>query len=61
VQEALAAYRAEDPDGAWPPAYSRDGAAALKAREFDLPALRRRGPGLERIDQLTVEVLLGVR
>jgi len=61
VQAALAAYRVDDPDGEWPPVYSRDGAARLKAREFDLPALRRRGPGLERIDQLTVEVLLGVR
>src|SRR5690606_19067368 len=58
---ALAAYRVDDPDGEWPPVYSRDGAARLKAREFDLPALRRRGPGLERIDQLTVEVLLGAR
>ncbi len=28
---------------------------------LDLPALRKRGPGLERIDQLTVELLLGVR
>ena len=56
-----AAYRVQDPDGGWPLRYSAEGAAALKARDFDLPALRRRGPGLERIDQLTVEILLGVR
>ncbi len=41
--------------------YTRDKAAALKAHPFDLEALRRRGPGLERLDQLTVELLLGVR
>ena len=61
IQAALAAYRVDDPDGEWPPRYSQDGAAALKAREFDLPSLRRRGPGLELLDQLTVELLLGVR
>jgi xylose isomerase len=61
VKAALAAYRVDDPEGEWPPRYTRDAAEALKARAFDLPALRRRGPGLERIDQLTVEVLLGVR
>jgi len=57
----LAAYRVKDPEAGWPPRYSAEHATALKARAFDLPALRRRGPGLERIDQLTVELLLGVR
>jgi len=61
IAEALAAYRVEDPEAGWPPRYSAEHATALKARAFDLPALRRRGPGLERIDQLTVELLLGVR
>lgn len=61
IQAALAAYRVDDPQGEWPPRFSAEGATALKAREFDLQALRRRGPGLERIDQLTVELLLGVR
>ncbi|MBW6456940.1 MAG: xylose isomerase [Trueperaceae bacterium] len=61
IAEALAAYRADDPDGAWPPRYTAEHAAALKARAFELEPLRRRGPGLERLDQLAVELLLGVR
>jgi xylose isomerase len=61
IAAALAAYRADDPDGAWPPRYTPEHAAALKARAFELEPLRRRGPGLERLDQLTVELLLGVR
>jgi len=61
IQAAIAAYRVEDPETGWPPRYTRAGSEALKARDFDLDALRRRGPGLERIDQLTVELLLGVR
>src|SRR5882672_1385866 len=42
-------------------AYSRDKASALKARSFDRIALGERGLGYERLDQLTVEVLLGAR
>jgi xylose isomerase len=41
--------------------YTRDKAAALKARAFDREALGQRGLKYERLDQLTVEVLLGVR
>jgi xylose isomerase len=41
--------------------YSRQNASALKARTFDREALGRRGWGYERLDQLTVEVLLGAR
>jgi len=36
-------------------------AAALKAHTFDRAALGRRGQPYERLDQLTVELLLGVR
>jgi xylose isomerase len=61
IAAALAGYRVDDPAGAWPTRYAADHAAALKERVFDLEALRRRGPGLERLDQLTVEVLLGTR
>jgi xylose isomerase len=61
VQAAWASYRADDPEVAWPPRYDAAHAAALKTRTFDLDALRRRGPGLEALDQLTVEWLLGVR
>jgi xylose isomerase len=49
---ALAGYAAD---------YSAERAAALKARGFDREALGRRGLAYERLDQLTVEVLLGVR
>jgi xylose isomerase len=44
-----------------PLAYSREAAAALKARDFDRAALGARGLPYERLDQLTVELLLGSR
>lgn len=65
IRAALAAYRADDPETPWPPRYAAAHAAGLRRRlddgGFDLPTLRRRGPGLERLDQLTVELLLGAR
>ena len=47
--------------GAGPLRFSPEGAAELRSRSFDLPALRARGYGYEHLDQLTMEVLLGVR
>lgn len=41
--------------------YSADKANALKAQTFDRSAIARRGLKYERLDQLTVEILLGVR
>ena len=41
--------------------YSRDRADALKRATFDRAALGRRGLAYERLDQLTVELLLGAR
>jgi xylose isomerase len=41
--------------------YSADAAAALKAAQFDRVAFGARGLAYERLDQLTVEVLLGAR
>ena len=41
--------------------YEKKSAAALKAHEFDAGALAARGYEYERLDQLTTEVLLGVR
>jgi xylose isomerase len=41
--------------------YSAEKAQALRAEAFDRVALSQRGLGYERLDQLTVEVLLGVR
>lgn len=42
-------------------AYSAEKAAALKGANFDRVALGQRGLGYERLDQLTIELLLGVR
>ena len=42
-------------------AYNPDKAAALKSAEFDRIALGKRGLPYERLDQLTIEVLLGIR
>ena len=47
------------PDGM--PAYSADGAAVLRAHLFDRAALGCRGRPYERLDQLTNDVLMGVR
>ncbi len=41
--------------------FSADGARALKEESFDLPAIRAQGYAYERLDQLTLELLLGVR
>jgi len=41
--------------------YSKDKAERLKAESFDVPALGQRGLPYEQLDQLTVELLLGVR
>jgi len=45
----------------WMARYSKKNAKALRARAFDLDALAARGLGYERLDQLLVEHLLGVR
>ena len=41
--------------------FSEARAKALKGERFDLPALRATGYAYERLDQLTTELLLGVR
>lgn len=41
--------------------YTAEKAASLKARAFDRDALGARGLSYERLDQLTLDVLLGVR
>jgi xylose isomerase len=42
-------------------AYSKATVDALKGYKFDRKALGARGLGYEKLDQLTLEVLLGVR
>jgi len=41
--------------------YSADSARRIKEQRFDLGALRERGYAYERLDQLAMELLLGVR
>ena len=41
--------------------YTSEKAAALKARSFDRKAISERGLKYERLDQLTIDLLLGVR
>lgn len=43
------------------PTYSADNAQTLKSQSLDLNALRTQGYNYEKLDQLTMEVLLGVR
>ncbi len=41
--------------------YSSEKAKALKEQSFDRPAIGRRGMKYERLDQVTVDILMGVR
>jgi xylose isomerase len=62
VQAILAEINAED--STMTPyfgKYSAEKAAALKAQSFDRPAISKRGLKYERLDQLTIDILLGVR
>ena len=62
IQELLAEIYAEDENmNSYLGAYNSDKAAALKTHIFDRQKLGKRGLKYERLDQLTVELLLGVR
>ncbi len=62
IQAIVQEIRAEDPGMEQAQGkYSADKAAWLKAYEFDRQKLAQRGMKYERLDQLTIEVLLGVR
>ena len=43
------------------PAYSRAAADTLKKRSFDRTAIASKGLAYERLDQLLIDLLLGVR
>ena len=62
IQALLAEIQADDGtmDG-YKGLYTAEKAALLKSAQFDRAALGRRGIPYERLDQLTVEILLGVR
>jgi xylose isomerase len=62
IQALLAEINADDGStNGFKGAYSAEKAAALKAASFDRVALGARGLAYERLDQLTVELLLGAR
>jgi xylose isomerase len=62
IQGIIKAYKLQDPTvSSLTAKYSTENAAKLRAHAFDRAALGARGPGLERLDQLTMEVLMGVR
>ena len=62
IQELIAAYKVRD-EGleSLSQSFTAENAQSLKDYSFDVEALRTRGPELEKLDQLTVELLLGGR
>jgi xylose isomerase len=62
IQDLLLEIRADDGsmDQYWG-AYSPEKAQALKRHSFDRAAMARKGQPYERLDQLVIELLLGVR
>ncbi|HEU0076837.1 MAG TPA: xylose isomerase [Longimicrobiaceae bacterium] len=61
IRQILAELRTRGGGAGERPVFSREAAAALREQRFDLPAIRQQGYGYERLDQLTMEILLGVR
>ena len=62
IQQILNEVRSRgDGAGDTPFRYTAERAATLKAQPLDVAAMRRTGFGYERLDQLTMEILLGVR
>lgn len=62
IQALLAEINADDGSMAkYQAAYSAEAAASLKSADFDRQRLGARGLAYERLDQLTVDLLLGVR
>jgi xylose isomerase len=62
IQTILAEINAEDPAmSAFDGKYTRGKARALKAYTFDVPAIASHGFRYERLDQLTVDLLMGIR
>lgn len=61
IQAALAEYHRADDELAALSRFTPENAAALKDRTFDRAALGSRGLGLEDLDQLTNDLLFGIR
>lgn len=62
IQALIKAYKVQDAAlSKLTKKFSKKNAQALKAAKIDRIALGEAGPGLERIDQLTMELIMGVR
>ncbi|MEZ4726440.1 MAG: xylose isomerase [Caldilineaceae bacterium] len=62
IQDLLAAIKADDGSmNQYFGGYTRDKANALKAHSFDRVGIAQKGQPYERLDQLVIELLLGVR
>jgi xylose isomerase len=61
IQALIKAYKVQDPVSKLTRRFSPKNAEALKAVKFDRIGLGEAGPGLERLDQLTMEVIMGTR
>jgi len=61
IQDLLKNLRVGVGDPALPARFSPNAMRELSDRSFDLDTMRERGYAYERLDQLTMEILLGVR
>jgi xylose isomerase len=61
IQSLLGELRSRGGAATQRPIFSAANARDLKGRTFDLEAMRQQGYAYERLDQLTMEILLGVR
>lgn len=61
IQAILAEVNADDGTFDYLKEYSAEGVAKLRATDFDRVGIGKKGLAYERLDQLTIEVLLGVR
>ncbi len=61
IQDLIAEINADSGDFDYVNSYSAENASKIKAVEFDRQALGARNLSYEKLDQLTIELLLGVR
>ena len=61
IQDLIAEINADSGEYDYVSSYSADNASKIKAVEFDRQALGARNLPYEKLDQLTIELLLGVR
>lgn len=61
IQQITGGFRTRGGEAGEAVRFSAEHAAGLKGQTLDLEAIRAQGYGYERLDQLTMEILLGVR